>query len=304
MTTNIETPAYEYGYARVSSTGQDLTRQIKVLTKAGIPDNRIYTDKVSGKSVDGRAGLDALLAVVRPGDVITLDTIDRLGRNLTDTLGLLKSLTDRNIHVVAIGDKLDTRDESIGAVVTRHVLLLMADLERRFMLERVAKARAAGKTPGRPRKAGATGTDAEIQESFRQGLTSRQVMEKHGISRATAFRIKAKMGESQSVAVADETPAPPVEVEEVVPVAVPVTLPERVAHHISSSEDGFDGFDIVKLKWNKAGGCTVTATIAEHQAMADYCETAFYGNSNPEEDERKDRAALVTYRKRIAAKIN
>src|SRR5512135_3606448 len=101
----------ELGYARVSTTKQDLDRQIDALTVAGIASGHIYADKKSGATTD-RPGLTALLAYARPGDVIVVHTLDRLGRTVRDTLNLIHDLTDRKVGLRNLADpiKVDTTD--------------------------------------------------------------------------------------------------------------------------------------------------------------------------------------------------
>jgi DNA invertase Pin-like site-specific DNA recombinase len=76
----------------VSTTKQDLTRQIDALTAVGIPVEQIYLDKKSGATTE-RPGLRALLSYARAGDVIVVHTLDRLGRTVRDTLSLLNAET-------------------------------------------------------------------------------------------------------------------------------------------------------------------------------------------------------------------
>src|ERR1035441_3457379 len=76
----------DLGYARVSTTKQSLVRQLDALTAAGIPDERIYTDKKTGTTID-REGLGQLFAYARPGDTIVVHTLDRIGRNLREEIG-------------------------------------------------------------------------------------------------------------------------------------------------------------------------------------------------------------------------
>jgi hypothetical protein len=85
----------ELGYARVSTTKQDLDRQIDALT-AGIAPGHVYVDKKSGATVD-RPGLRALLDYCRGGDVIVVHTLDRLGRTVHDTLNLIRQLRERGV---------------------------------------------------------------------------------------------------------------------------------------------------------------------------------------------------------------
>jgi DNA invertase Pin-like site-specific DNA recombinase len=86
----------QLGYARVSTTKQDLDRQIDGLQQADIATDRIYLDKKSGAGTD-RPGLRALLDYARDGDVIVVHTLDRLGRTVRDTLNMIHHLTERGI---------------------------------------------------------------------------------------------------------------------------------------------------------------------------------------------------------------
>lgn len=76
----------EYGYARVSTTDQILDRQVEALIEAGIPERNIITDKESGKGFDRRGynslvGTETTAPLLRQGDLLTIYSIDRLGRN-------------------------------------------------------------------------------------------------------------------------------------------------------------------------------------------------------------------------------
>lgn len=72
-----------FGYARVSTGQQSLTLQINALKKAGVADNRIFTDKKTGSSAE-RDGLDLLKLKVEEGDCILITKLDRLGRDTAD----------------------------------------------------------------------------------------------------------------------------------------------------------------------------------------------------------------------------
>lgn len=147
--------AYVFGYGRVSTTQQDLTRQLDALGKDGIPDKRLYVDKKSGSSAAARAGLQALLGQVRPGDVIVVHTLDRLGRNIREVLNLIHDLTERGIHLRSLADPMpvDTTNDDAMNRMSMLMLAMFAEMERVYSNERAAHARevrrASGKQVGR-----------------------------------------------------------------------------------------------------------------------------------------------------------
>src|ERR1022692_2440243 len=131
----------DLGYARVSTTKQSLVRQLDALTAAGIPDERIYTGKKTGTTID-REGLGQLFAYARPGDTIVVHTLDRIGRNLREVLTLVHDLSGRGIGVRSLADPLpiNTADEGMGRIAFL-LLALFAEMERTFTAERAAHAR-------------------------------------------------------------------------------------------------------------------------------------------------------------------
>ena len=95
----------ELGYARYPPAKQDLDRQIDALTVAGMASGHIYVDKKSGATTD-RPGLKALLDYARPGDVIVVHTLDRLGWYRADTLNLIHQLRERGVGVRNLADPI------------------------------------------------------------------------------------------------------------------------------------------------------------------------------------------------------
>lgn len=190
------TPAagVQLGYARVSTVKQNLERQIAALHDRGIPDDRIYTDKKSGTSVD-REGLNALLAYARPGDTIVCYTLDRLGRNLREVLNLIHDLGEKGIGVRTIADPLpiDSTDTGMGRIAVL-LLSLFAEMERTFTAERAAHARAvaqaAGRAVGRPIAHSPEGIEyARLLKA--QGHSIRVISTKTGIPRSSLSRYLA-----------------------------------------------------------------------------------------------------------------
>src|SRR5277367_4934774 len=90
-----------YGYARVSTDGQTLAAQQKVLKAAGA--ERVFAEKESGTKTD-RAALARSLAVLGPGDVLLVTNLDRLARSTKDLLNSLTRITDQGASFRSLGD--------------------------------------------------------------------------------------------------------------------------------------------------------------------------------------------------------
>lgn len=200
----------ELGYARVSTTHQDLTRQLDALAEHGIPDEQIYVDKKTGATVD-RDGFTALLGYARPGDTITATNLDRLGRNLRECLNVIHELRERGIGIRTLLDPIpiDTTGTSPMAELAVALLALFAHMERVFARERAAHARAVaetkGKPAGRPRKL----TPAQVTAAaaaVAAGQHVDEVAEAFGVSRATLYRHLPAQG-ARSDQPSDDAPA-------------------------------------------------------------------------------------------------
>ncbi|MGW2157117.1 recombinase family protein [Nonomuraea sp. NPDC001699] len=143
----------DFGYARVSTTAQDLTRQIDTLKAAGIPEELIWSDRRTGATM-ARDGVEDLLRRVPPhaGHRITVVTLDRLGRNMRECLNLAHDLTERGIGLRTLEDQIpvDTSVPGPAADMAIALLAMFAQMERIYMLERAASARAAKEARGLP----------------------------------------------------------------------------------------------------------------------------------------------------------
>jgi DNA invertase Pin-like site-specific DNA recombinase len=138
------------GYARVSTEGQDLA--LDALRNHGVANELIFTDKASGAKRD-RPGLDACFKELRPGDILLVWRLDRLGRSVRHLVTLIDELRDRNVGFRSVCDgAIDTTTPS-GELIFQ-VFSALAQFERRLIQERtkagIAAARARGRTGGRP----------------------------------------------------------------------------------------------------------------------------------------------------------
>src|SRR5512144_1071107 len=95
-----------YGYARVSSLGQNLSVQRAVLKAAGC--DVIRAEKASGTRRDGRTELQVLLDFLRPGDSLVVTRIDRLARSLRDLQNIVHDLKERRVTLRATEQPVDT----------------------------------------------------------------------------------------------------------------------------------------------------------------------------------------------------
>jgi len=186
-------PPVELGYARVSTAKQDLDRQVDALQQAGIAPERIYLDKKSGATTD-RPGLQAALAYARSGDVIVVHTLDRLGRTVRDTLNLIHELAERGVRIRNLADpiKVDSGNPADPMAQLAVVLLaLFAQMERTYILERAAHARAVatakGRRIGRPVLVdpGKLAYAAHLRDT---GYTVAEIVAKSGIARTSLYR--------------------------------------------------------------------------------------------------------------------
>jgi DNA invertase Pin-like site-specific DNA recombinase len=117
----------DFGYARASTGPQDLVRQLDALAKAGVPADRVYADE-AGSATGSRPGLDAVLSRLRESDVLVVCTLDRLGRNLRDTLDQIHSLQERRIglRTLAYDTPVDTTAEGVDGARGKLAIALLA----------------------------------------------------------------------------------------------------------------------------------------------------------------------------------
>ena len=139
-----------YGYARVSTSDQDLTIQQEALAAAGC--EIVRSEKVSGTSVPGRDELQTLLEFVREGDELVVTRVDRLARSVLDLQQIVRSLAEKGVALKATEQPIDT--STAAGKCFLDMLLVFAEFEtnlrRERQMEGVAKAKAAGKYKGRP----------------------------------------------------------------------------------------------------------------------------------------------------------
>lgn len=143
-----------YGYVRVSTQAQNEARQLAAMRDFGIHETNIFVEKQSGENFD-RPVYKKLLKKLRPGDVLVIQSIDRLGRNYTEILEQWQVITKKLKIAVVVLDMplLDTRGDHdlTGQLIADIVLQLLsyvAQQERENIHQRQAEGIAAAKERG------------------------------------------------------------------------------------------------------------------------------------------------------------
>ncbi len=173
------------GYARVSTCTQDLDTQKHRLKERGAI--RVFEDVVSGRIFD-RPGLKALIDYARPGDMVCVVRLDRLGRSLRELLETVESLKQEKIDLLSLEEKIDT--SSAAGELVFHVFGAIAHFERRLIAERtrdgIESARAKGKRLGRPPL-----DNEKLDAAFNlieAGTSPAETAKQLGLGRSTLYR--------------------------------------------------------------------------------------------------------------------
>jgi DNA invertase Pin-like site-specific DNA recombinase len=133
-----------YGYARVSTEGQNLAAQVAALTDAGA--QKIYKEVASGAKTD-RAQLHRLLNSLDEGDVLFVTRLDRLARSTRDLLNTLAAVTGRKAGFRSLGDAWADTTTPHGRLMLT-VLGGLAEFERELIRTRTGEGRARAKARG------------------------------------------------------------------------------------------------------------------------------------------------------------
>lgn len=181
----MERPGQKIGYRRVSTVEQKTVRQLD-----GIPLDRVFEDKASGKDMD-RPQLAAMLAYLRPGDLLVLHSMDRLARNLEDMRKIVLGLTQKGIEVQFIKENLTFRgDDSAMSTLMLSVMAAFAEFERALLRERqaegIAKAKEAGIYKGRKPKL-THDQAADIRRRVEAGENKASLAREYGVDRSTLY---------------------------------------------------------------------------------------------------------------------
>ena len=171
-------------YIRVSSTSQSLAVQLEAVKKYGA--EKIFQEKVSGTSTQGRDQLRECLDFVREGDELVITRIDRLARSVLDLQLIIKELTDKGVNLVATEQPISTKDATSKCFLD--MLGVFAELETNLRKERQLEGIAKAKQKG-IYKGGQTKIDTDqIIKLKEEGLGATAIARQLNIHRDSVYR--------------------------------------------------------------------------------------------------------------------
>ncbi len=176
------------GYARVSSEGQSLDIQKDALIEAGC--EKVFAEKLSGRSAKDRQQLHDAIDFVRDGDTLVVTRLDRLARSVSDLHQIIEKLAEKNVAFRCLNQSGVDTDSSTGKLmigILSAVACFENDIRRERQMEGIAKAKAEGRYKGRPRS-----IDPDQVKAMReQGLGASQIAREMNIGRASVYRALA-----------------------------------------------------------------------------------------------------------------
>ena len=175
------------GYIRVSTTDQNTDRQLE-----GVPLDRVFEDKLSGKNTE-RPALQELLRFARDGDTVTVHSLDRLARNLDDLRKIVGQLTERGVVIEFAKERLRFAPGASDptSLLMLSILGAFAEFERQLMLQRQAEGIALAKAKGvyKGRKPVPDEKVTSLRRRVADGEPVPAVAKELNIGRSTAYRL-------------------------------------------------------------------------------------------------------------------
>src|SRR5215475_11762324 len=179
-----------YGYARVSTNGQDLGSQEAELLAGGCA--KVFKEKVSGAKTD-RAELAKVIRRLEPGDVLLVTRLDRLARSTRDLLNVLATIGEREAGFRSLKDAWADTTTPHGRLMLT-VLGGLAEFERELIRARTGEGRKRAKARnvrfGRPAALTAH-QRAEALQRLANGEVQADLARSYGVSQATISRLQA-----------------------------------------------------------------------------------------------------------------
>ena len=178
-----------FGYARVSTTDQDLAVQREALEAVGVAVT--FEEQVSGTRRAGRTELEKALSILGKGDALVVTRLDRLGRSLRDLANISAEIEEAGAHLVVTEQSVDTSTSAgrafFGMLAT--FAQFETDVRRERQMEGIAKAKEKGIYKGRPASINREG----VARLLSDGIGPSEIARRLGISRTHVYRIRAEL---------------------------------------------------------------------------------------------------------------
>lgn len=174
-----------YGYARVSSSGQDLTVQTETLHNAGC--ELVRSEKLSGSSRAGRSELENLIEFSREGDTIVVTRIDRLARSVRDLQNIVHELQRKGVSIRATEQPIDTSTSAGKAFLDMLAVFseFETNLRRERQMEGISRAKRNGVYKGRRQSINVE----RVRELKAQGMGATAISRELNIDRTSVYRV-------------------------------------------------------------------------------------------------------------------
>lgn len=177
-----------FGYARVSTTDQNLDTQIDALEKYGCDE--IFQDKISG-TLTSRPALDEMISKLREGDTVVVARFFRLGRSRDHLINLISDFSKSGINFIALDIGIDTNTPAGKLILS--IFASLAEYDRECILEKTKAgqqlAKAKGKHIGRPKGINAENFN-KVKKSMEMGLSVSETVNLTGISMSSVKRYR------------------------------------------------------------------------------------------------------------------
>ena len=174
----------KYGYARISSSHQDLSLQIEALEQYGC--DTIRKETISGTSIKGRDELKILLEFLREGDQLVVTRIDRLARSIRDLQNIVHTLKDKGVVLKATEQPVDTSTSAGKAFLD--MLGVIAEFETNLRKERQMEGIRSAKERGVYKGRKPSIDRNKVIELRSQGMGASSIARELGIGRASVYR--------------------------------------------------------------------------------------------------------------------
>jgi len=173
------------GYKRVSTVDQNLDRQ-----DLGDVD-KVFEEKLSGKTASNRPALQDLIGYARDGDTVVVHSIDRLARDLRDLQDIIQTLNDKGVTISFLSERLIFSADADDAFAKLQLQMMgaFAEFERNIIRKRQAEGIAVAKAKG-VYKGGKKRIDRDkVHKLKADGLSTYKIADAMGVSRMSVHRI-------------------------------------------------------------------------------------------------------------------